>query len=74
MVCVRCGPRAALKLRKIRLAQAAAGLPLHGVGHFLLGHRPIQATKGAFDSAKGTDFVAEGHDHTEPLLQYANNI
>ena len=61
-------PGAALKLRKIRLTQAAAGLALHGGSHFLLGHGPVQAAKGAFDGAKGTDFVTEGHIHTQVLI------
>jgi hypothetical protein len=66
-------PRAALDLREVGLAEAAAHLLLHGLGQFLLRHRTAQTTQGTFYGAERTEFVAESHGGTH-LLQSANNV
>src|SRR5690348_892530 len=67
------GPRAALDLRKVSLAEAAAHFTLHGFGQLQLRHGTAKATKRTFDRAKRTEFVAESHGETS-VLQYANTL
>src|SRR5882724_269558 len=52
---------AALDLREVGLAEAAAHFLLHRGGDFELGHGTIQAAKRAFNGAEGAEFVAESH-------------
>src|SRR5580700_8612232 len=66
-------PCAALDLREVGLAKAAAYFLLHGLRQLLLRHRTPQAAQGTFHGAERTEFVAESHRRTH-LLQSANTI
>src|SRR5713226_1958939 len=54
-------PGAALDLREVRLAEAAAHFAFHGLRQLELRHGTSQAAQGAFDGAEGTEFVAKSH-------------
>src|SRR5580658_7733698 len=66
-------PRAALDLREVGLAKAAAYFLFHGLGQLLLRHRTAQAAQGTFHGAERTEFVTESHRRTH-LLQSANTL
>ena len=53
--------RAALDLRKIRLADGLAQLLLDGSNHFLLRHLAFEAPQGAFHFPQVADFLSQFH-------------
>src|SRR5260370_10271599 len=57
-------PCAALDLREVCLAEAAAHFAFHGLRQLELRHGTSQAAQGAFDGAEGTEFIAESHRGT----------
>jgi hypothetical protein len=55
------GPRAALDLRKITLADGFAEILLNEAGHFELGELTVESAQGALDLPQVPKFFTESH-------------
>jgi multidrug efflux pump subunit AcrA (membrane-fusion protein) len=57
------GPRAALDLGEVALAQSGAGFSLQGPNHLLLAQIAVQAAQAALNLAQVADFLAQLHEN-----------